>query len=204
MFKAIVIKFGKKMVKSLHKTKWGDHVIASVHRMLAIIMGINLKSRWEWEHWRNGKLIDSWVETNIVTNEGLNAILDIMFHASTQITTWYIAIFENDYTPLATNTYATPGFTESTAYDEATRPEYVEAAASSQAITNSANKGSFTISDTKTIYGAALVGGGTAASTKADAAGGGKLFCSSKFSGSKSVVDDDVLKVGITITAADA
>lgn len=202
--KAIIISFGRKLVKALNKTKFTDKVVSSVIRLLMAISGFTIKSHWEWEHWRNGELIDSWEESNIVTNEGLNAILDIMFHAATQITTWYIAIFENDYTPLATNTYATPGYTESTAYAEATREEYVEAAASGQSITNSASKAEFTINDTKTIYGAALVGGGTAGSTKADTAGGGKLFSSSKFTSSKAVVADDVLKVGITITAADA
>lgn len=202
MFKAIVINFGKKITRNI--AKFRDIATANIERMLGLATGIKLKSTWEWELWRDGKLIDTWVETNIVVNEGLNAILDIMFHGSTQITTWYVAIFENDYTPLATNTYGTPGYTESTAYDEATRPEYTEAAASSQAITNSANKAQFTINATKTIYGAALLGGGTGPGTKGDAAGGGKMFCSSKFTSSKSVVDDDVLKVGITITAADA
>ena len=140
---------------------------------------------------------------NLVTDEGLDAILDIMFHADTQITTWYVAIFENDFTPDGDETYAVPGYTECTAYDEATRQEYEEAAASSQSITNSANKAVFTISDTKTIYGAALVGGGASASTKADAAGGGTLFCCAKFTNAKSCTDDDTLEVTYTLGAAD-
>jgi len=146
-----------------------------------------------------------WTERvkNLVVNEGLDAILDIMFHAATQITTWYVAIFESDTTILATHTYAVPGYTESTAYDEATRPEYNEAAASSQSITNSANKATFTMNATKTIYGAALVGGGTGPDTKGDTAGGGTLFCAAQFSASKSVEDNDTLEVTYTISAAD-
>lgn len=159
---------------------------------------------WEFAHYRGGKLIDQWGQKNVTTNEGLNAMLDVMFHGSTQITTWYIGLFEDDYTPLVTNTYATPGFTESTAYDEANRVAYNEAAASSKVTTNSANKATFTISGTKTIYGAFLVGGGTGASTKSDTAGGGTLFASSKFSASKPVVDNDVLMVSCSITLADA
>lgn len=143
------------------------------------------------------------VAKNIVTNEGLDAILDIMLHAATQLTTWYVAIFESDTTPLATHTYAVPGYTESTAYDEATRPEYKEAAASSQSITNSANKATFTIDATKTIYGAALVGGGTDADTKGDTAGGGTLLCSCQFGSSKAVEDDDTLEVTYEVSAAD-
>jgi len=146
-----------------------------------------------------------WVEKgeNLVTNEGLDHILDAVLHAATQITTWYCALFETDTTILATHTYAVPGYTESTAYDEATRPEYEEAAASSQSITNSANKATFTISGTKTIYGASIVGGGTDGDTKGDAAGGGTLLAAAKFGSSRAVVDDDVINLTYTISAAD-
>lgn len=163
-----------------------------------------IESIWDVECYRAGEKI--WHETNknICTDEGLNALLNIMFHGSTQITTWYIAIFETDTTPAAGTTYATPVYTESQAYDEATRPAFVEAAASGKSITNSANKASFTMNATKTIYGAALVGGGTDANTKADAAGGGTMYCASKFSSAKAVESADVLKVTVTLTAADA
>jgi len=140
---------------------------------------------------------------NIITNEGLDAILDVMLHAATQITTWYVALVESDTSPAAGLTYAVPTYTECTAYDEANRQEYEEAAASSQSITNSANKATFTMSGTKTIYGAALVGGGTGAATKGDTAGGGTLLCYAKFSASKSVEDEDTLEVTYTLSAAD-
>lgn len=141
---------------------------------------------------------------NIVTDEGLDAILDIMLHADTQITAWFVLIVETDTAEAAGMTYAVPVFTESTAYDEATRPAYVEAAASGQSITNSASPADFTINATKTIYGAALVGGGTDADTKGNTAGGGTLLCYSKFGASKAVEDDDTLQVTYTISAADA
>jgi hypothetical protein len=80
-----------------------------------------IKSIWDWEHYRDGKLLDEWRETNICTDEGLNKLLDVMFHGVTAIATWYIAIFESDTTPVAGTTYATPVYTECTAYAEATR-----------------------------------------------------------------------------------
>lgn len=163
-----------------------------------------VESIWDVECFRQGEKIWHERNKNICTDEGLDALLNIMFHGSTQITTWYIAIFESDTTPASGTTYATPVYTESQAYDEATRPAFVEAAASSKSITNSANKASFTMNATKTIYGAALVGGGTDGNTKADTAGGGTLYCASKFTSGKSVEDDDVLKVTVTLTAADA
>lgn len=147
-----------------------------------------------------------WVEdtSNMVTNQGLDALLNIMFHAATQITTWYCALVESDTAPAAGMTYATPTYTECTAYDELTRPEYKEAASSSQSITNAANVAVFTISGTKTLYGAALVGGGSAPSTKGNTAGGGTLFCYSKFTASRNAVDDDVLNLTYKLSVADS
>jgi len=197
----------------MERSKFGDRWGAQIERGAFYKHGFLAYSIWEVEHWRRkqrGALYDWQLVTppdlsgNICTDEGLNALLDIMFHAATQITTWYVAIFESNTSPAAGTTYATPVYTESIAYDEATRPAFVEAAASSKSLTNSASKAEFTINATKTIYGGALVGGGTGASTKADTAGGGTLYCASQFGSSKSVVDDDIIKVTITINAADA
>lgn len=146
---------------------------------------------------------------NVVTDEGLDALLDIMLHGTSQITTWYVIIFESDTTPDGSETYAVPVYTESTAYDEATRPEYVEAASSGQSITNSANKAVFTMNASKTIYGAGLVGiagedsSGSNASTPGDTGGGGTLLCCAKFTASRAVVDNDTLEVTYTLSAAD-
>jgi len=140
---------------------------------------------------------------NIVTNEGLDSILNIQLHAATQITTWYCVISETDTEGAANLTYAVPSFTELAAYDEGTRPAYVEAASSSQSVTNSANKAVFTANATKTLYGAGLVGGGSTPGTKSDVAGGGTLFNYGKFAASQPVVDDNVVNLTITITGAD-
>jgi hypothetical protein len=146
-----------------------------------------------------------WVEDihNIWTNEGLDHILNVEFHATTQITTWYCLLFETDTTPSGTTTYATPVFTETSSYDEAARPAYVEAASSSQSITNTANKAVFTISATKTMYGAALVGGGTNPTGKVDKTSGGTMAVAGKFGTARSVVDDDVINLTYAVGAAD-
>ncbi len=181
-------------------TKFGANLITNP----AIKSILPVCSWWEFEHYRKGKLIDAWEQKNVNTTEGLNHVLNVAFHGETPITAWYMGLFEDNYTPLVTNTYAVPGFTESEAYDEATRPAYVEAEATAKVITNSASKATFTISSTKTIYGAFLCGGGTDGNTKGDAAGGGTLFAASKFATAKEVVDDDVLMVVCSITFADA
>jgi len=152
------------------------------------------------EHVRDGKVIDKWEEPNIVVNEGLDDLLDVHLHGSTQHTTWYIGIFEGNYTPVATDTAANiaSNATESTAYTESVRQTWVEAAASGQSITNSANKATFTINATKTIYGAFLVSDSTKSGTS------GVLFAATKFSASRSVVATDQLLVTYTVSAASA
>jgi hypothetical protein len=123
-----------------------------------------------------------------------------MFNGTTQISTWYIGLFEANYTPVASVTAATitSASTECTAYDEATRQEYEEAAASAQSITNSANRATFTFNATKTVYGAFLV------SASAKSATSGTLFSAARFGSSKAVVDDDQLLLTYTLGAASA
>lgn len=162
---------------------------------------------WTVEHRKKGtdELISRTVDHNVVTTEGLDAILDIMFHNSTQIATWYIALFNDDVTPDADTTYAVPVYTESNAkYDEATRPAYTEAASSGGVMTNTASKARFTFNDAETIYGGALVGGGTDGNTKGDVAGGGTLFSAAQFAAEKVMADDEYLDVTVEITATSA
>lgn len=160
-------------------------------------------SIWEWEHIRGGKVIDAWEDHNLMTDEGIDYMLDTAFSGATPIASFYIAVFESNHTPATGNTYATPGYTECTAYDETTRPGWSEAGVAAKVITNSASKATFTFNATKTIYGASLVGGGTAATTIGDAAGGGTLVCEAQFtSGPKYVVSSDVLKVTVSMTGS--
>jgi hypothetical protein len=177
---------------------------AEVERGASLVEKALLASVWKWEHYRDGKLIDSWVEKNLCTNQGLNYLLGVGFSAVTAITAWYIAVYDNNHTPASNNTYAVPGFTEATNYSEATRPAWQEGGVSSKAITNSANKASFTFSSAATIYGAALVGGGSAATTKGNTGGGGTLYNISAFSGgSKPMASSDVLKVTVSLSVQD-
>lgn len=150
------------------------------------------------EHVRDGEVIDAWDQPNLVVNEGLNSLLSVMFNGGTQIATWYLGLFEGNYTPVAGVTAATitAASTECTAYDEATRVAYVEAAPASQSITNSASKAEFTFNATKTIYGAFLVSNSTKSGTT------GTLFSAARFSSSKAVVDDDQLLLTYTFTAS--
>ena len=155
-------------------------------------------------HDGNGQLV--WEEKvhNIITTEGVQHILNTVLAGSSQIGSWHCALVESNTTPAAAMTYQVPTFTETTSYDEATRPVYNEAAATTGGtVTNSANKGVFTISATKTMFGAALLGGGTAPAVKAGTSSGGVLLCMAQFSGSRDVVDNDVVNLTYSFSAAD-
>ena len=166
---------------------------------------IRPRGRFVVEHWRAGKKIGQYEMPNTVINEGKNSLLDVMFHASTQITVWYLGLVNTGAVVAAGDTYAqiggTNGWAEFTSYDETTRLEWTEGASSNQTITNGSPV-VFTISATGTVYGLFLVGGGTAPEVKSDAAGGGTLWAAAPFaSGEVPVLDNDQLKVTYTVSA---
>lgn len=156
--------------------------------------------RFTVEHVRAGEKIDEFVVDNLVTNEGLNHILDTVFHGRAPVGTWYLGIFEGNYTPVPSVNAGgiVAASTECTTYDEGTRPEYAEAAASGQSISNAANKAAFTMNASKTIYGAFLISSGAKGSTS------GVLMAAARFSAPKNVVDDDQLLLTYTFAAASA
>ena len=181
-------------------------IIERIKDALGFRQKIKICSVWTIEHWRAGELLAKRVEENLVPDEFINHVLDVALSGGTQITAWYLALFSDDHTPAASDTYAVPGYTEADGYDESTRPQWQEAGVSAKSITNSANKATFTMDGTDTtIYGAALVGGGTAPSTKNDVAGGGTLGPVAQFSGGAitSIAGDDVIKIYMTITGSD-
>ncbi len=159
---------------------------------------LQVGGRYHIEHVRGGEVIDREDVTNIVVNEGLDHLLNTVFHGGTQINTWYLGLFEGNYTPVATATGASisGAATECVAYDEAQRQEFKEGAASAQSITNAADKATFTMNASKTIYGAFLVSNGTKGATS------GTLFSAARFASPKQVVDDDQLLLTYTFTAS--
>jgi len=155
---------------------------------------------FEFELVRDGKVIDKWEDRNLVVNEGLNDLLQVYLGNGTQKATWYVGLFEGNYTPVATVTAATvaSAATECVAYGELTRPEWVEAAASAQQITNTASKATFTINASKTVYGAFLISENTKGGIT------GVLFAASRFSTARALINGDQLLVTYTVQAASA
>lgn len=183
------------------KLKMGAVSGASIERKQK--QKIEIGSLWHIEHWRAGKMLAERIEENLVPDEFINHDLDVVLSGGSQITAWYLALFSNNQTPAPGDTYAVPGYTEATGYDETTRPQWQEAGVSAKSITNSANKATFTMDGTDgTIYGCALV----SSNVKGDVAASGAVlgpeaqFTAGAITG---IVDDDVLKVYMTVTGSD-
>jgi len=154
-------------------------------------------SIYNWELWRDGKLVKEGNCHNVTTTEGFNYLLQTGLGNGSSKAIWYVSIFTDDYTPLLTDTYAVPGFTEADAeYSESTRPTWTDDAAANGSIANSSTA-AFSIVSTTTIYGAALV----SINTKADVAASGEvMYGAAKFTAGLPVENGDTLKVRITVT----
>lgn len=161
------------------------------------------------DHWRPRA---GWIHQNeryqgrnILPIQGLNIVLDVAIGATAKEAAWYVYIFKNNYTPIATNTASNScgaaglhGECQDADYDVPTtnRPAYTIVAAAAGVITNAASKASFQIADSITVYGAGVV------SSQAKTATTGYLLAAKKFAASRAVVDDDVLYVTYQITAS--
>ncbi len=95
---------------------------------------------------------------NLVPSEGLNHLLNVTLKGATPVNTWYIGLFEGDYTPTPDVTAATlPGLaTECTAYNPATRVEFQEGTVANGAVDNAAALAEFTFTADKIVRGSFL------------------------------------------------
>lgn len=141
--------------------------------------------------------IDEFEFPNLVVNQGLDAILGVMFTSVGQITSWYLAPFKGNYTPVSSDTASSivSNSTESSDYTASTRQSFTGVEGSQQ-VTNSASAATFTFNTVETIYGAFL----TSISTKQSTSG--TLFSAGAFSASKPVADGDVLNLTYTLGAS--
>lgn len=98
---------------------------------------------------------------NIIPNEGRDYILNAALNAGAQFGTWYIGVYEGNYTPQATDTMATfvASATEITAYSEAARPTLVDAPLEAGLFANTVTKAEFTFTSDKTVRGGFISSG---------------------------------------------
>lgn len=161
-------------------------------RTLEDVLG-GLKGHFSIEHLdKDGQLKGRYELDNGIVNQGKNSILDIMFHAATQITTWYIGLMDNSgyTTEAAADTLAShTGWNEFTNYT-GNRKEWTEGAAASQSITNSTPV-QFDITGTGTIKGVFICSAASGTS--------GTLWSTAAFGSTVAVANGDQLKITYTV-----
>jgi len=157
-----------------------------------------LSTHYKVEAFRDGKLL--WVEEfdNLVVDVGLDDSLDKHLKGSAYTAAWYVGLTDGTPSFAAGDTMGGghAGWTEEQTYDEAVRQTLVLGAVSGKSVDNSASKAVFTISGTATFGGAFVVSDSTKGGTTGILYGGGV------FSQDRSLIDNDVLNVTITCTAA--
>lgn len=136
---------------------------------------------------------------NLVTNTGLNNVLDVYIRAQTQTTSWYMGLVDNSgFSAFAGADTASShaGWTENQSYSNANRPGWSPGAASSQSITNSSTV-NFNMNGTATIKGLFIISNNTVGGTT------GILFSEAAFSGGTQAVNNgDTLQCTYTLSLA--
>ena len=143
---------------------------------------------------KDGNLKWEELNHNFCTDEGMDLMLNVMFHGTAAIGTWYVGL-AGAGTKAITNTLAShAAWTEVTAY-AGTRPAFVEGAASGKSISNAGNVASYTMNGSATVAGAFLasVTSGTS----------GTMFAVVDFATPRSVASTDIITVQYTLSGAD-
>lgn len=139
---------------------------------------------------------------NLVMNAGLQDMNNKYFTGSGYTAAWYIGLYgaAASNNPAAGDTAAShPGWTEVTAYSQATRPQAVfgtATAADPSVITNSGSPAQFSINGSTVVGGAFLISNNTKGGTT------GVLFSAADFQapGDRSVVSGDIINVTYTFS----
>lgn len=143
-----------------------------------------------------GKLIGVYRVPNGIVDEGMEMILDTMFFAGSQSSTWYIGLVDNSgFTAFAdADTMAShAGWSESTVYSQATRPQWTVGAASSRQSTN-ASTVDFSINGSATLKGIFVTDNNVKSGTS------GNLWSTAAFSSTVGVSSGDTLKITYTVS----
>jgi hypothetical protein len=160
---------------------------------------LKLSGRFDVDHIRNGKLIGTTYGYNKVTVDGRNHMLGVTLKGTpSPSTTWYVGIFSGNYTVLGTESSSvlTSTFSQVTSSDlsNSVRPTFTMGSVSSGSVNNTSNKAAFTFTDSVTVYGAFIINDNDLAGVT------GVLLSAANFTTSRSVIADDVLNVGYTIS----
>jgi hypothetical protein len=160
--------------------------------MIELLKAPSIIYKFECVDRRTGKIKWQEILRNLVTTVGKNDMLDKYFAGSSYTATWFVGLIDNaSWSAVdAADTMAShAGWIENVEYDEATR-EAVSWSAASSASKAASAAAEFTIDPTgATIRGAFLTSVGTKSGTT------GILYSAAAFSGTRVLVDNDLLRV---------
>lgn len=154
----------------------------------------------EFSH-ADGEIFQKFGIHNLVTTQGKNKILDVMFGSATQITSWYMGLVTNtSFSAFAAGDTAAQiggsnGWTESTVYSSVysgARKAWSPAAASAGSITNTSVV-TFNITSSDTLKGAFIVSASSGTS--------GTLWAEVAFPSTVPVNNGDDVKVTYTLSS---
>lgn len=183
--------------------KTTDVVSSVAHRKAVEGSGFSVAGYWRFVARRVDGSI-KWIEEikNVVTDVGINDMLDVYFHSKTATAegSWYVGLTTGTPTVAITDTSAShAGWTEWTTYDEAARQAWGHAAPAAKVVTNATALTYTSSSDTQTVGGGFLI----TVATKGGATG--VLFNVAQFTGgNKSLDTGETIDITVTITGADA
>lgn len=128
---------------------------------------------------------------NLMPIEGRKHMMATEYKGGAQVTQWYIALFEGNYTPvdsLTANDFPTAAV-EFMAYPGSTRKEFVTGPINSGSVDNFENKAEFVFTEDKTVYGGVI----TSSSVKGSV--NGVLSSAVRFPSPKTMQAGDKLEV---------
>jgi len=210
--------------------RFRDRATCVVHRTPRIVRPcelLDLRGHFLVEHFRNGMKIGERKGYNLIVNQGRNRLLDVMFDAGTQITTWYIGLIDNQgvQAPALANVYANircqevgGGISSDNGWEEfilngyeiggnnTKRGTWAPDPASGQIITNpsgSATTHKITATGNgRSVYGLFVVGGHTDCELQGNySQAAGRLWAATAFSAVIPVTTNDELKVTYAVDA---
>ena len=185
-----------------HQNKVKVNFAPSVRGRNGLAAGLEMMSIWRFvARDKDGNIIRDETVKNLVTNAGLNDLLDKYFKGSGYTAAFYVGLTDGTPTANAADTMSShAGWTEVTAYSESTREALTLGTVASQSVDNSASAAQFSInSDSTTIGGAFLTTNNTKGGTT------GTLYGIAAFSGGDLVLNNgSTLDVTVTLTAASA
>jgi len=158
-----------------------------------------LRGHFSIQHFRKGKLLDTYEIDNGIVTVGFNKLLDIMFNAAIQINMWYMGLIDNvGFTGLATTDImgAHAGWTELITYTQANRPALNTGTLASAQTLVASSVTIFTINSTQNVKGVFIVNDNTKAGTA------GLLWCTALLDSVKPVANGDSFKILYTLSVA--